>query len=41
MKYNNGKYEISSPEGFVDFLGVQKLQRKTIEISFSKNLTSS
>jgi len=39
MKYNNGKYEISSPEGFVDFLGVQKLQRKTIEISFSKNLT--
>jgi hypothetical protein len=39
MKYNNGKYEILSPEGFVDFLGVQKLKRKTIEISFSNNLT--
>ena len=39
MKYNNDKYEILSPEGFVDFLGVQKLQRKTIEISFSNNLT--
>ena len=30
MKYNNGKYEILSPEGFVDFLGVQKLQKKTL-----------
>lgn len=39
MKYNNGKYEILSPEGFVDFLGVQKLQKKTIEITFSNNLT--
>jgi hypothetical protein len=39
MKYNNGKYEILSPEGFVDFLGVQKLQKKTIEVIFSNNIT--
>ena len=39
MKYNNGKYEILSPEGCVDFLGIQKLKRKTIEIIFSNNLT--
>ena len=39
MKYNNGKYEILSPEGFVDFLGVQKLQKKTIEVLFSNNIT--
>lgn len=39
MKYNNGEYEILSPEGFVDFLGVQKLKKKTIEILFSNNLT--
>lgn len=39
MKYNNGKYKILSPEGFVDFLGIQKLKKKTIEIFFSENIS--
>lgn len=39
MKYNNSKYEILSPEGFVDFLGIQKLSKKTIEIFFDNNIS--
>ena len=39
MKYNNGRYKILSPEGFVDFLGIQKLKKKTIEISLSENIS--
>lgn len=38
MKLNN-KYEILSPEGFVDFKGIQKLQKKTREIFFDGGLT--
>ena len=39
MKYNNGRYKILSPEGFVDFLGIQKLKKKTIEIFLSENIS--
>jgi len=39
MKFNNGKYKILSPEGFVDFLGVQELKKKTLEIFFTNGLT--
>lgn len=35
----NTKYEILSPEGFVDFLGIQKLKKKTREIFFTNGLT--
>ena len=38
MKYNNGRYKILSPEGFVDFTGIQKLKKTTIEISFNNGL---
>jgi sRNA-binding regulator protein Hfq len=38
MKLNT-KYEILSPEGFVDFLGIQKLKKKTREIFFTNGLT--
>jgi hypothetical protein len=38
MKYNT-KYEILSPEGFVDFLGIQKLNKKTVEIVFDNGLS--
>jgi hypothetical protein len=37
MKQNN-KYEILSPEGFVNFKGVRKLTKKTKEIFFSNGL---
>lgn len=37
MKQNN-KYEILSPEGFVDFKGVRKLTKKTKEIFFNNGL---
>lgn len=33
------KYKILSPEGFVDFDGIQKLSKKTIELTFDNNLT--
>jgi len=39
MKYNNGKFLILSPEGFVDFVGIQKLSKKTIELFFDNNLS--
>lgn len=39
MKLNNGKYKILSPEGFVDFLGIQKLRKKTREIIFNNNIS--
>ena len=35
----NTKYEILSPEGFVDFDGIQKLNKKTIEIIFNNNIS--
>jgi hypothetical protein len=35
----NTEYEILSPEGFVDFLGIQKLKKKTREIFFTNGLT--
>ena len=35
----NTKYEILSPEGFVDFDGIQKLKKKTREIFFTNGLT--
>lgn len=35
----NTKYQILSPEGFVDFLGVQKLKKRTREIFFTNGLT--
>lgn len=38
MRVNN-KYEILSPEGFVDFDGIQKLSKKTIEVIFDNKLT--
>lgn len=38
MKKNNN-YQILSPEGFVDFDGIQKLKKKTIEIVFNNNLS--
>lgn len=34
----NIKYEILSPEGFVDFLGIQKVTKKTREIFFTNGL---
>ena len=37
MKINT-KYEILSPYGFVDFKGVQKLKKSTVEIFFDNNL---
>lgn len=39
MKYNNGKFLILSPEGFVDFVGVQKITKKTIELFFDNNMS--
>lgn len=36
---NNTKYKILSPEGFVDFDGVQKLMKPTKEIFFDNGLT--
>ena len=38
MKTNN-KFEILGPTGFVDFLGIQKLKKSTIEVVFDNNLT--
>jgi hypothetical protein len=38
-KLNKTRYEILSPEGFVDFDGIQKLNKKTREIIFNNNLT--
>jgi hypothetical protein len=35
----NSKYKILSPEGFVDFKGIQKLKKKTREIFFDGGLT--
>jgi hypothetical protein len=35
----NTKYEILSPEGFVDFDGIQKLNKKTREIIFNNNIS--
>lgn len=35
----NSKYKILSPEGFVDFKGIQKLKNKTREIFFDGGLT--
>lgn len=36
---NNNRYMILSPEGFVNFDGIQKLNKKTIEIIFNNNIT--
>ena len=38
-KLNNTRYQILSPEGFVDFDGIQKLNKKTREIIFDNNIT--
>lgn len=38
MKINN-QYEILTPNGFVNFLGIQKLKKKTIEIFFHNGLS--
>ena len=37
---NNSRYKILSPEGFVNFDGIQKLSKKTREIIFDNNITS-
>ena len=37
MKINE-KYEILSPEGFVDFHGLNKLKKSTIELFFDNGL---
>jgi hypothetical protein len=36
---NNSRYKILSPEGFVNFDGIQKLSKKTREIIFDNNIT--
>lgn len=36
---DNYKYEILTPEGFVDFKGIRKLKKKTREIFFTNGLT--
>ena len=36
---NNNRYMILSPEGFVNFDGIQKLNKKTREIIFNNNIT--
>lgn len=35
----NSDYEILTPDGFVDFVGVQKLKKKTREIIFTNGIT--